>query len=403
MLATGTIALVALLLALAGGGLNAIAGVISMFFIITYGMLNVVVFSEQMLNMVSFRPTFRVSRIVPFIGMVGSLFVIFLINPVFGIVAIVLVLALYLFLARRATVGETSDDIRSGLFFTIAEWASGKAIKMPSAPERAWRPSLLAPISSVGELNGSYRFLRALTYPQGAVTSLGICPPGQEELLAELELFNKAFIDDGIRAQSTVLEDEVFVDGVKAATQVLRRTFFRPNLLFLHLRRDSKLRELRQLIEKTTAYRMGIVVLARHPVNDLGREQVINVWIAPPPVWEFNVLAGDNDLAILLALQLQKNWKGRINLLMSVPDDEAKQHAEPLLSELITQARLPRTTRILLFVAPYDAALEEAPRADLSIIGLPRDPDLSFDRRTVDIVDGSCVFVRDSGDESAVA
>ena len=403
MLATGAIALVALLLALGGGGLNAIAGVISMFFIITYGMLNVVVFSEQMLGMVSFRPTFRVPRVVPFLGMIGSLFVIFLINPVFGLVAVTMVLALYFFLARRASVGETSDDIRSGLFFTIAEWASSRAIKMPSAPERAWRPSLLAPVSSVSELNGSYRFMRALTYPQGAVTSLGICPPGEEAQLADLELFTQAFIDDGIRAQSTVLEDENFIDGVRAATQILRRTFFRPNLLFLHMRRDSRLRELRQLIEKTTAYRMGIVVLARHPLNDLGREQVINVWIAPQPVWELNALAGENDLAILLALQLQKNWLGRINLLMAVADDAEKAQAEPVLGDLVTQARLPATTNIVVLPLPYEEALARAPRADLSIIGLPRDPDLSFDRRIVDIVDGSCVFVRDSGDESALA
>ncbi len=403
MIANGVIGLVALLLALSGGGLNAIAGVISMFFIITYGMLNVVVFIEQMLNMVSFRPTFRVPRIVPFIGMMGCLFVMFLINPIFSLIAIVLVFALYFFLARRAMADEGSDDVRSGLFITIAEWAANKAIKMPSAPERAWKPSVLAPVAAVSELNGSYRFLKALTWPQGTVNSLGICPPGEEAKLAELDLFTQAFLDDGISAQTTLLEDDEFVNGVRTATQVLRRTFFRPNLLFLHLRRDSKLRELRQLIDKTAAYRMGIILLARHPINDLGREQVINVWISPPPEWLLQAHSSSNDLAILLALQLQQNWHGRINLCMAVPDDESSLQANTLLAELITLARLPGSTQRVVLQQPFEEALTHAPRADLTVIGLPKEPDLSFNRRIMDIVDGSCVFVRDSGEESALA
>ena len=191
MIATGLIGLVALLLALGGGGLNAIAGVITMFFIITYAMLNVVVLIEQMLNMVSFRPTFRVPRFVPLIGVLGCLFVMFLINPIFSLVAILLVLALYFFLARRTLADDGSDDVRSGLFITIAEWAANKANKMPSAPERSWKPSLLVPVSRVGELKGSYRFLKALALPQGVVNALGIYPPGEEQQLDGLETVQK--------------------------------------------------------------------------------------------------------------------------------------------------------------------------------------------------------------------
>lgn len=403
MIMNGVIGLAALLLALGGGGLNAIAGVISMFFIITYGMLNVVVFIEQMLNMVSFRPTFRVPRIVPFIGMASSLFAMFLINPTFSLVAIALVVALYFFLARRALADTSSDDVRSGLFITIADWAANKAAKMPSAPERAWKPAVLAPVAAVGELNGSYRFLRALTKPQGSINSLGICPPGEEHTLDDLELFTQAFLDDGLSARTTILEDEEFVNGVRTATQILRRTFFRPNLLFLHLRRDSKLRELRTLIDKTAAYKMGIVLLARHPINDLGREQVLNVWISPPPAWELGAEANGNDLAVLLALQLQRNWNGRINLCMAVPDEESMQKAEMMFEELVTQARLPGNTQSIILQAEFEEALVTAPRADLTIIGLPKEPDLNFDRKIMDIVDGSCVFVRDSGEESALA
>ena len=51
----------------------------------------------------------------------------------------------------------------------MAEWAAKKASELPVAPERTWKPSLLVPVRSTGELAGSYRFLLALTKPQGGI------------------------------------------------------------------------------------------------------------------------------------------------------------------------------------------------------------------------------------------
>ena len=51
----------------------------------------------------------------------------------------------------------------------------------------------------------------------------------------------------------------------------------------------------------------------------------------------------------------------------------------------------------------YEEPLAQAPRADLSIFGLPLQPDLAFTQKITRLVDASCVFVRDSGDESALA
>lgn len=403
MLATALIGFVALLIALGGGGLNAIARVISMFFIITYGMLNVVVFIEQMLNMVSFRPMFRVPRFIPFIGMVGCLFVMFLIDPTFSLIAIVLVVGLYWFLARRHLSGDGSDDVRSGLFITLANWAANRATNMPSAPERSWKPMVLIPVRSSGELNGSYRFLWALTAPQGSVNALGIYPPEDMSKLVDLESATQAFLKDGINAESTLLEEEDFVGGVRAATQILRGTFFRPNILFLHLREDSKLNELKQLIDKTAAYKIGIVLLAKHPTNDIGLEQIINVWVSQFGEEEFDKHTGRYDLSILLTLQLQRNWKGQINLCMAVDDDEHHLEVaalETFLLDLISQARLPRNSRSIVINTNFEEALQKVPRADFSVFGLVKHPSLSFCQKLVTLSGSSCMFVRDSGEES---
>ena len=205
-------------------------------------------------------------------------------------------------------------------------------------------------------------------------------------------------------AQTTLLEEEKFTDGVRAATQMLRRAFFRPNILFLHLRPSSDPEALQALIDKTTAYNIGIVLLARDPVVELGREQLINVWVTPQePDWQHDLRRSNLDLATLLAYKLVRNWNGRLNLCMAVENEETQMRAEQFLQELMNMARLPESTEVHVFVLPFEEALRQAPSADLSVFGLSRKSDLAFSQRIMRIIDRSCVFVRDSGEESALA
>lgn len=174
--------------------------------------------------------------------------------------------------------------------------------------------------------------------------------------------------------------------------------------MFLHLRHDSDLEELQQLVDKTAAYEMGIALLFRHPVIALGREQLINVWMSPQgPDWQPDLRQSNLDLAILLAYHLAQNWDGRINLCMAVTDAEMATKAKEFMTELITLTRLSGKPQVYALQTSFEEALAQAPRADLSIFGLPLQPDLAFTQKITRLVDASCVFVRDSGDESALA
>lgn len=401
--ATGAIGFITLLIAIPSGGLNAVASIITMFFLITYGMLNLVVLIEQMLSTVSFRPTFRVPRIVPFIGLVGCVFVMLLINPVFSLVALVVVVLVYGYLLRR-NLAYLPSDVRSGMFISLAEWATTRVSRLPPAVKRTWKPSVLAPIEQTQELTGSYRFLRALAAPQGAIHALGIYPEGNDSALKGLRDLTDAFVDEGISARTTLLEESDLVNGVRSATQILRGTFFRPNLLFLNLRAESDLAVLQQLVDKTAAYNMGIVLLARHPVRALGRQHSINVWISHRgDDWQIDLRWSNSDLALLLAYQLTQNWSGKINLCMAVATEDDVQPATKYLQGLVDLARLPKNSGVTVAHAPFAEALHQVPRADLAIFGLPNPAQLTFCQEIVTTVDGSCLFVRDSGEESALA
>src|SRR5690606_34110443 len=91
------VALAAVLL----GDLNAVAPVLSMFFLTTYLVLNIAAGVERFVGSPSFRPSFRVHWIFSFAGAVGCLAVMFLINALATIAAAVVIAGVYFWLERR--------------------------------------------------------------------------------------------------------------------------------------------------------------------------------------------------------------------------------------------------------------------------------------------------------------
>ncbi|MDX1613253.1 MAG: amino acid permease [Candidatus Promineifilaceae bacterium] len=403
LIVTGIIAFFTLVFGLLSGGLNAIAPLITMFFLLTYGALNAVVLIEQILGMVSFRPTFKVPWAVPLVGLVSCVVVMFLINPAFGLGAVVFTLFIYGYLLRKQ-LRAPWGDVRSGLFMAVAEWAGERVSRMPEATERTWTPNILAPVNSTKMMTASYRFLRSIAAPQGTVRALGLYPPGRFEDVVDLDELTQAFIADGIYARTTLLETDDFVHGVQSAAEVLSSVFFRPNILFMLIFAGEQERDMAAILRKTESNNMGVVLLARQPIVELGREQHINVWVREQePDWELSMRLSNLDLSVLLAYQLSRNWHGDINLCMAVEDEQMARRAEIFLSELVTLARLPNRTRITVVQDTFWNALEKTPSADINFFGLPRQFKPDFLRRVFEQVDASCLFIRDSGNESALA
>jgi solute carrier family 12 (sodium/potassium/chloride transporter), member 2 len=140
VLVTAVVAVGALLLR----DLNAVAPLITMFFLITYAMVNGVVLLEQGLGLVSFRPLLRIPRGVALVGAVGSIFVMFVINPVFSLLALAVVGAFYTYLTRRR-LAAPYGDMRSSLFVAVAEWAVKKAMRVGAAASARGSPTCSSP------------------------------------------------------------------------------------------------------------------------------------------------------------------------------------------------------------------------------------------------------------------
>jgi amino acid transporter len=399
---TGGIVLLALLLR----DLNTVAPLITMFFLITYAMINVVVFTEQSLGLISFRPLFRIPRSVSLLGAVGCLLTMFIIEPVFGVVAITMVVAFYVFLLRRQ-LDAPGGDVRSGLFAALAEWAARKVTEFPPSPERSWKPSILVPVERMSQIRGGFPLLTDLTSKAGSVKLLGL-PGGAEgaTLRRELPDFTRAFRDKGIFARTTFIEEASPGQGLIAGMQALEGTFFRPNCVFLRLplRSDPDAEEeLRQVIRRARLSRTGVLLYANHPEARLGRRQSINVWIADQgPDWQLSMRLGNLDIGLLIGHILQEAWEGELNVITVVQDPDEADAARTFLEQVTDLARLPRA-RVRVEVGHWLERVAEVPTADLDIFGLAQEPDFELSRKLLWQSHSSCLFVRDSEEENVLA
>ena len=400
MLVTGAMVLTTIMLR----DLNVIAPLITMFFLITYAMLNVVVLIEQSLGLVSFRPLLRISRLVPTLGLLGSAFAMFIVNPTISLVSVAVVVAVYGVLTRRR-LATPFEDVRSGLFVALSEWAAKKVTEMPRKQERAWKPNLLVPVEDPHELRGTFLIIQNIAYPKGAVKLLGLvrqdAPNGLAERLPQLA---HAFRQQGVFATATLVENGSYTESLTVGIQVLQGAFFRPNIVFLRLPEGAEREQAcRRILDEAARHQIGALIYAPHPVAGLGQRQSINVWIRDrSPDWHLSWDIGNLDLSILTAYKLKRNWKATFRLITVVEQESEVENARNFMHRLMDQARLP-DTEVIVAQGTFDAYLPEAPQADLSLFGLTRDPAFPFMRRMVHATHATCLFVRDSGRESALA
>jgi amino acid transporter len=125
------------------GRLNLIAPLVSMFFLISYGLLNYATFFESRAQSPSFRPRFRsFDYRMSLVGALGCLGVMLAINPGAGIVALAILFAIYQYLKQTSGPASWADSQRSYHLQQIRGHLLGAA--METEHPRHWRPQILA-------------------------------------------------------------------------------------------------------------------------------------------------------------------------------------------------------------------------------------------------------------------
>ena len=136
------LSLLVALATVAVGDLNAIAPIISMFFLATYGIINYATYYEFRAGSTSFRPRFRWGdHRASLAGTILCVVVILAINPVAGLGAALVFVALYWYLSKRSSPDRWVDS--SGSFHYTQARQHLRSLEAEPPQPRDWRPCAL--------------------------------------------------------------------------------------------------------------------------------------------------------------------------------------------------------------------------------------------------------------------
>jgi amino acid transporter len=360
--------LVVLLLAGSGGGgaaLNAVAIVLTMFFLFAYGMTNAAAFIEQITRNPSFRPRFRFFHwSAGLLGGLGCLGAAILIDPVAAIVSLFVIMAIYFFISRRV-LEHSFGDARRGFYY---ERVRKNLIKLGtfSPDPKNWRPTSLV-------LSGNPRTRLTLTQiatwlssGRGITTMVNVIEGDlhdkiDERAQAEAEL--QAYIGEfNIRAYVEVVVGSTFEESLKFLLQAHSIGPIKPNMVvsgWPTAPRDFVAfgRRLR------TAHELGLsqVILVDRGLPEQPKR--IDIW------WRGR---RNGSLMAILSYLLMHNWqwnRTRIRLITMLEHDETPEHAEAQLEELIDAARLDADYLILPDGDFVQQLTQTSDDADLVMLG----------------------------------
>ncbi|PZO11503.1 MAG: Na-K-Cl cotransporter [Leptolyngbya foveolarum] len=368
------------------GSLDAIAPVLSMFFLTTYLVLNVAAGLEGFLQSPSFRPTFKVHWSLSLLGALGCIGVMFLINPIATIAALLIVALIYIWLERRQ-IESTWGDVRQGIWMTVVRTALLNIERNPDP--KNWRPHLLVLSGTPSKRWYLIEFARAFTHNRGLITVANILPSGSRSIAQQekAEGVLRDFLDrKGVQAFAKVITADDPFDGTKQLLETYGMGPLVPNTLLIGDSEDPETTSIERYfntIKVCHGAKRNVVI-----IRDEGKEEVPDS-AAPPmfvkdeqrriDVW-WGGLQSNGGLMLILAYLLRTSWQWRsaeIRLKLVVPDEAAAQSAEANLTNLTESLRIGAKPEIILAEGrSFDTILSDSSAdADLVFLGLavPKD------------------------------
>jgi amino acid transporter len=357
------------LIAVALGDLNAIAPVLTMFFLATYGVVNVVSAVERFLRSPSFRPTFRVHWALSLLGAIGCGGVMFLINPIATFVAGVFVVGIYFWLQQKG-LRTTWGDVRQGVWQALIRW--GLLNLRSSMDAKNWRPNFLVLAGNPAKRWYLIDLANSASHDRGILSVATILPEsaGTPERKSQLESTIRDHLGErGVDALVRVVSAPSAYIGAGVLVEAYGLGPMVPNTVLLGDGETTSDRaEYAAMIASFYAASRNVVIVRTRGEPQFGDRQRIDIW------WQG--MRGNGSLMVTLGhlLVTSLSWRGAsLRVRMIVSDESGAAEAEANLSDLIASTRMNARVDVIVDERrPIEIIGESSQPADLTLIGLPK-------------------------------
>jgi amino acid transporter len=360
------------------GSLNAVAGIVSMFFLLSYGLLNYATYYEAKAASPSFRPSFRFfDRRASLVGAAGCLAVMLAIDPVSALVAGAVVFAVLQYVRLRAVPARWADSRRSYHLQQVREHLLGAstATKHP----RDWRPQVLAFSDDPRRRARVLKFASWIEGGAGLVTVVQVLERQGAQALADraeaIESLRAELAELGSTAFPLVVTAPKLDDAIPVVIQSAGVGPVSANTVIVNWLRDgSALRPFaaqRFSQNLRTAFRLGCNLLILDADAELWRtlesvapkERRIDIW------WADGVTA---ELMLLLAhlMTRSEDWEGASIRVLALPrNGQSPAEREHEIAERLDKVRISARTEVLTETGDGQVLLNAS--RDASIVFVP--------------------------------
>ena len=358
------------------GDLDVVAPIITMFFLNTYGMVNLVAALEKAVGNPSFRPTFAVKWWVPALGALGCYGAMFLINAPATVAAIVVTYGIYFALRRRQTV-EAWGDVRSGVWTSLARFALlNLESRGGDGDVRNWRPNLMVFTGQPHNREHLVALADWLSLGRGLVTF-------SQLITGAVEDPNKPALRDSAQerireyirnhrmqafAEAQIVSD--FATGAVAVAQAHGIGRLESNTVLMGWSRTPGGRAMQmRLLRDFAALHKSVLFLRVDDERKLGAQKTIHVW--------WGGRGGNGDLMLLLAhlIARHRSWdRAALRVVRVVGRPEGVEGVREDTERLLAAVRVEAEVDILLREnRPFtDLFAEHSRSADLTVLGMQR-------------------------------
>ncbi len=357
------------------GNLNTIAPILTMFFLTTYGILNITAGIEKLVESPSFRPKFKVHWVFSLLGTVGCFAVMFLINPIATIIAILFISVVYTWLRRR-NLKTTWGDVRSGMLLQIIRYALLRLEK--DINPKSWRPNILVLSGSLSKRWHLIDYANGITQEKGLFTIATIL--SEKEVPQEkINDFEQRIIDyinnKKIRALVRVTRAENIFPGAIQLVNSYGLGPLVPNTILLgESKVDDHKKEYADMINHFFKSKRNIIIMQDFVSKDFRNKKVVDIW--------WGGLKGNGGLMMILGYLMHNSpyWRDiQINIKMLVKTEDAAKLAQKNLTNLLSGMRVNFRTKVLVSKNEsfWNILKIESSNSDLVMLGL-KTPDDNF-------------------------
>ena len=359
------------------GDVNKVAGIISMFFMVTYGSLNLISFLHHFGSAPSYRPSFRSRWYISLVGFVASIWVMFKIDTLFALASIGIMALLYLYI-------NNYHKTRKGLvsIFTNALFQLNRSLQVylqqtrKSRGSKEWRPSAICISRESFKRDKAFLLLNWISYKYGFGTYIHLIEDyysasSRQKSEGELDKLIRNFKGKGSHVYVDTMISPSYTSAVAQAIQLPGISGMENNMVIFEYDRDNpdSLKEIVDNYSLVNAGKFDICIFGSSK-RTINFKNGIHVWIRSNDY-------ENSHLMILLSFIVQGHpaWRKSQISIYDVCTKAQETDTRQNLEQLVKAGRLPITSKNIQVLTneshidPRAMVKEHSAHAGLCIIG----------------------------------